>query len=114
MTYDEVLDQLNILTAQVKDLIAEKEKKGELIEYDGLIERIIDDDNGDSYALKASGGYNFGVEDLCHLTDTGNGYIAYFPSYLNCIQDNYICMGYDEADALRKLLTYIHKKQTNE
>ena len=113
MTYDEVLDQLNILTAQVKDLIAEKEEKGELIEYDGLVERIIDDD-GDSYVLKASGGYVLGVEDLCHLTDTGNGFIAYFPSYSNCIQDNYICMGYDEADALRKLLTYIHKKQTNE
>jgi hypothetical protein len=103
MNLDEILDQLNKLTAQVKDM-----QSGEVIEEDGFVERIIDD--GNSYTLKATAGYNKEVDKLCELTDTGNGYIAHFPSYSNTIQDNYICMGYDEAEYLRKLLSYIHKE----
>ena len=108
--YDGLLDQLNKLTAQVKDLIAEN---GEVFEEDGTVERIIDNDSGDSYVLKAGGGYTPGVDTLCEITDTGNGYIAYFPSYSSTMQDNYICMDYSEADYLRKLLAYIYKKEKN-
>lgn len=107
MTKDEILDQLNTLIAQVKEM----QMGGEVFEEDGLVERLIDDDNGCSYTLKAGGGYTTGVDTLCHLTDTGNGYIAYFPTYSNTHQDNYICMDYSEADSLRKLLSYIHKKE---
>jgi len=103
MNLDEILNQLNKLTAQVKDM-----QSGEVVEEDGFVERIIDD--GDSYTLKATAGYNKDVDKLCGLRDTGNGYIAYFPSYSNTIQDNYICMDYSEADYLRKLLSYIHRK----
>ena len=100
-----------------RELLEESKKEsaenGEVFEEDGMVERIIDDDDGDSYVLKAGGGYTPGVDTLCEITDTGNGYIAYFPSYSSTMQDNYICMDYSEADYLRKLLAYIYKKEKN-
>ena len=60
MNLDEILDQLNKLTAQVKDM-----QSGELIEEDGFVERVIDD--GDSYTLSATAGYNKDVDKLCGL-----------------------------------------------
>jgi hypothetical protein len=97
-----------------EELLREAKKEyaqnGEVFEEDGMVERIIDNDSGDSYTLKASGGYTPGVDTLCEITDTGNGYIAYVPTYSSTMQDNYICMDYSEADYLRKLLAYIHKR----
>lgn len=116
MNYEEILDQLNQLTAQVKDLIAEKEEQGELFQEDnGCVEKAIrletNTFESDSYILEAVHGYAGGVEVLCHITDTGNGFIANFPSYSSCHQENYICMNYAEADYLSKLLSFIHKEK---
>lgn len=107
MNLNEILDQLNALTAQVKDLIAEKE---EVFEDDGFVETIKHLEEN-VFVLQAGARYDSNVDVLCRLTETGNGYIAYFPSYSPCIQDNYICMDYSEADNLRKLLTHIHNKK---
>lgn len=108
MNYREILDQLELLTAKVEEL-----QKGKVFEEEDIRERIIDSDD-DRYVLKADGGYASNVDTLCVLTDTGNGYIAYFPTYNSIDQDNYICMNYSEADYLRKMLSYIHKKTSEE
>lgn len=50
-----------------------------------------------------------GVRVLCHLSDTGNGYIAKFPSHSSVHQDNYLCMDYAEAEYLRLALTEMMK-----
>jgi hypothetical protein len=117
MNHEEILDQLNKLTAQVKDLIAEKEEQGDVFYGDeGCVEKAIrletNTFESDSYLLEAVSGYSPGVEVLCRITDTGNGFIANFPSYSNCSQENYICMDYAEAEYLRKLLSFIHKENT--
>ena len=101
--YEEVLDQLNKLTAQVKDLMAE-----EVDDWSETIEQLDDS----LYCLSPVKGYADHVDILCTLQDTGNGYIAHFPSYSSVEQDNYICMSYAEADYLRKMLTYIMKVKT--
>ena len=116
MNYEELLDQLNKLTAQVKDLIAEKEEEVEVFYGDeGCVEKAIrletNTFESDSYILEAVNGYSNGVGVLCHITDTGNGFIAHFPSYSSCNQENYICMNYAEAEYLRKLLSFIHKEK---
>lgn len=105
MTLNEILEQLQKLTEQVEDMMNEN-----VFEEDGLVERIHNLGSG-IYTLNAGGGYNAGVDVLCEIRNTGNGFIACFPSYSSSMQDNYICMGYDEADALRKLLTFIHKEE---
>lgn len=104
MNAKEILEQLATLQKQVEAL-----DNGEIVEEDGFVERIMA--NGDNtYVLKANAGYNANVDVLCNLEDTENGYIAYFPSYTSCEQDNYICLTYSEADYLRKLLNFIFKR----
>lgn len=106
--YNEILDQLNKLTAQVKDLIEDDTNAAEIFEEDGFVEKIVDDT--ELISLYAGGGYSSHVDLLANLRDTNNGYIMYIPSY-NCTnQDNYICMDYSEADYLRKMLNYIHRR----
>jgi len=39
-------------------------------------------------------------EVLLKFENTGNGFIAKFPSYSSTNQDNYICLDYDEAHEL--------------
>jgi len=34
---------------------------------------------------------------LCEVTDTGNGFIAHFPSHSACYQDHYVCLEYAQA-----------------
>ena len=104
--YEELLDQLNTLTAQVKDMIA-----GDVTEEEDGCSETIELLSDSLYCLVPVKGYSDHVDILCSLQDTGNGYIAHFPSHASHTQDNYICMGYDEADYLRKLLTYIHKEK---
>ena len=50
-------------------------------------------------ARKGSG-YCDNVDVLCKIKDTGNGLIVKFPSYSSSVQDNYICLDYEEADIL--------------
>lgn len=42
-------------------------------------------------------GYSTPGEDRCVLTDTGNGYIAHFPSHSSTVQDYYVCLDYAQA-----------------
>jgi hypothetical protein len=58
----------------------------------------------------ADGGYNHNVELLAHVRDTGNGFIARFPSYCSTAQDNYVCLDYSDAEHLRTALNALHKK----
>jgi hypothetical protein len=104
MKLEEILDQLNALTAQVKDAMAGDTFEDE---EEGTSERVVEDE--DTYILKAGKGYRSDVSTLCSMQETGNGYIAHFPSYSSCTQDNYICMGYDEAEYIYKLMSFIKK-----
>lgn len=89
---------------KVKGLIA-----GDVTEEeDGCSERIrVSGEN--FYYLHPERGYADHVDILCSIEDTGNGYIAFFPSHASHTQDNYICMDYAEADYLLKLLSFIKK-----
>jgi hypothetical protein len=110
-TLNDILDQLNTLTTQVKDIIAEKEQMGFIFQDEGenTSERVFIKD--DYCIVAAHKGYSNHVKNLCELKDTGNGYIAYFHTY-NCVdQDNYICMDYAEADYLFKALTFLRSKK---
>lgn len=104
MTPNEILDQLNTLTAQVKDLIA----GDSFDDGDGLVEYVTSGAD-DTKVLMAGKGYNSHVGVLSSVRDTGNGYIFFFPSHSSTEQDNYVCVDYAEADYMRKLLTYLHK-----
>ena len=44
--------------------------------------------------------YYHNGETLCQLEDTGNGYIAKFPSHRSTHQDYYICLDYAQAREL--------------
>jgi len=110
-TLNDILDQLNTLTAQVKDIIAEKEEMGFIFEDkdETTSERVFIED--EYCIVSAHKGYTTNVENLCELKDTGNGYIAYFPTYSSVTQDNYICMDYAEADYLLKALTFLRNNK---
>jgi len=47
--------------------------------------------------IKSDSGYVHDNKLLFKMTETGNGYICYTPAWTSINQDNYICMGYDEA-----------------
>ena len=49
-----------------------------------------------SRVLAGQGYYHKG-ETLCQLEDTGNGYIAKFPSTRATHQDYYVCLDYAQA-----------------
>ena len=66
---------------------------------------------GNTIKIKAVSGYCQGVDTLLKLTDTGNGFIAKVPSCSFTKQDNYICLGYDEADYLYKALQVWFEEQ---
>ena len=105
MTKDEILDELNKLTAQVKEMIA-----GELFDDgEGLTEFVTSGDD-DTTVLMAGKGYNSHIGVLSSVKDTGNGYIFFFPSYSSAEQENYVCVDYAEADYILKRLSYLHKK----
>ena len=61
--------------------------------------------------VEARSGYNKCVGLLCRLKDTGNGYIAKFPSYSSHTQDHYLCMEYDEAAYLYAALGAMLEKK---
>jgi hypothetical protein len=48
--------------------------------------------------VKIKHGQGYSVKGTAmKLTDTGNGYIAKFPSHSSVEQDHYICMDYSQA-----------------
>jgi hypothetical protein len=52
-------------------------------------------------------GYYRPGEDRCVLTDTGNGFIAKFPSHSSTEQDYYVCLDYSQArDIVLALSTF--------
>ena len=57
---------------------------------------------GNTAVIAAGAGYSPHVKgrNLCTLKNTGNGYVAYFPSHSSCVQENFICLDYDEARLL--------------
>ena len=65
---------------------------------------------GNEVAVKAGRGYNKGVNTLCHLENTGNGYIAYFPSHSVTRQDYYVCLDYAQAHDLILALSAFKKE----
>ncbi len=76
-------------------------------------EKIIIEDNVITIRAKHTGpgGYHPHVDLLCTITDNGNGFTAYFPSYSNAIPENYICLDYCEADYIVNGLKKYYKKQ---
>lgn len=53
--------------------------------------------HGNEAAVKAKSGYNPEAKTRCHVENTGNGYIAFFPSHSSCVQDYYVCLDYAQA-----------------
>ena len=95
--------------SKIKDLITQLYDEIRNTDEYNFSEEITED--ADDLILRASKGYSNDVNVLCHLEDTGNGYIASFPSYSSSHQHNYICMDYSEADYLRKLLNHMENKK---
>lgn len=48
----------------------------------------------------------------CKLKDTGNGFIAKFPSYSSTEQDHYVTMDYSQALDLYVALALVHQEFT--
>lgn len=48
----------------------------------------------------------------CKLKDTGNGFIAKFPSYRSSEQDHYVTLDYSQALDLYVALTLVHREYT--
>lgn len=59
---------------------------------------------GDVIKLIAGDEYTRPGHVLAKVTDTGNGFICKFPSWTVIHQDNYVCLAYDEAEYLFKIL----------
>lgn len=104
MNANEILDQLNALTAKVKDLI----EGDTFASADGNSEYVTQLED-DYWSLRARVGYSSHVDVLSTVKDTENGYIFHFPSYSSSVQENYVCLDYDEADYIWKLLSYLKK-----
>ncbi len=53
--------------------------------------------DGDVANVIANRGYNNPGRSLCEVTNTGNGFIAKFPSHSSTQQDYYVCLDYAQA-----------------
>lgn len=71
-------------------------------------EKVVETKSG--LKLKAVSGYNIGVNTLCKMKDTGNGFIFKFPTYSSINQENYVCLDYAEAEYIWKLLDHHYAK----
>lgn len=58
----------------------------------------------------AGPGYSNPGETRCELRETGNGFIAFFPSNRSTAQDYYICMDYGQARDLVLALSMFQKE----
>jgi len=64
----------------------------------------------DVATVRGGRGYNRPGEVLCALKNTGNGYIAHFPSHSSCHQDHYVCLDYAQAYDLVLALSAFKKE----
>lgn len=55
-------------------------------------------------------GYHNQGDVRCELRDTGNGYIAFFPSNCSVRQDYYVCLDYAQARDLVLALSTFRKE----
>jgi hypothetical protein len=55
---------------------------------------------GNVATVRGKDGYHKSIGPLCIIENTGNGYIALFPSYSHMRQDHYVCLDYDQAHDL--------------
>ena len=64
-----------------------------------ISDRCVDivDRHGPIAIVTQGEGYYTPGQDSCVLTDTGNGFIAKFPSHSSTEQDYYVCMDYVQA-----------------
>ena len=65
---------------------------------------------GDTSRVVAGKGYYRVGETLCQLENTGNGYIAKFPSHSATYQDYYVCLDYAQAYDLILALSAFKKE----
>ena len=66
--------------------------------------------DGNEAEVCAGYGYHDPGNTLCHLENTGNGYIAYFPSHSVTRQDYYVCLDYAQAHDLILALSAFKKE----
>ena len=71
----------------------------EIIQRAGVTSRVV-----------AGEGYYRVGETLCQLDDTGNGFIAHFPSHTATRQDYYVCLDYSQAYDLILALSAFKKE----
>lgn len=50
--------------------------------------------------IQTKDGFVDNNRNLCVVEDTGNGYIAHFPSFTSTQQDHYVCLDYAQAEYL--------------
>lgn len=79
----------------------------QLFNCEGLQDHVFRDK--DNAVVVAGNGYAIAGKMRCALTDTGNGFIAHFPSHTSTRQDSYACMDYDQAQALVMALSAFKK-----
>ena len=65
---------------------------------------------GDSSRVVAGDGYHRVGETLCQVDNTGNGYIACFPSHRATHQDYYVCLDYAQTYDLILALSAFKKE----
>jgi hypothetical protein len=75
---------------------------------EGLQDHVFRDK--DNAVVIAGKGYSIAGKTRCELKNTGNGYIAHFASHCSHEQDNYVCMSYDQAQALVMALSAFKKE----
>lgn len=54
--------------------------------------------------IKTRNGFIDNNRNLCVVEDTGNGYIAHFPSFTSTQQDHYVCLDYAQAEYLMQAI----------
>lgn len=80
-----------------------------LLFTDGNTTDIVENKDGLVQVITGPGYSNLG-ETRCELRETGNGFIAFFPSNNCTVQDYYICMDYGQARDLVLSLSLFQKE----
>lgn len=73
-----------------------------------LIDSVHSDDH--TSEVVRGKGYNRPGEVACTCTDTGNGFIAFFPSHTSTQQDYFLCMDYSQARDLVLALSHFQRE----
>lgn len=64
--------------------------------WDGNTSQYVHRFNNTAMVIQGHGYHNKGATSV-ELTNTGNGYIAKFPSHSSTTQDYYVCLDYAQA-----------------